>query len=66
MFYRRKGYKEICKKPSLGCGDMLTVALIFTRAEAIHSNIYWACLELLIGAKANPAVNKTKMPALWS
>lgn len=52
------------KKPSLRFGNMLTVALIFFQGPFTHSfilHVYWVCLALLIGAKANPAVNKTNL-----
>lgn len=46
----------------------MLVVLGSARAGAIHSflhsHIYWLWLALLIGAKATPAVNKTKIPAL--
>lgn len=71
MLYHRKSYKEMNKKPSLTFGDMLTVALIFfsragpfTYSFILH--IYWVCLALLIGTKANLEVNKTEILPLWS
>ena len=65
MLYHRKDYKEISKKPSVRFRDMLTVALITSRAWTIHSfNYLLGYLTLLIRARADPAVSKTKIHIL--
>ena len=65
MLHHRKGYKEICKKPSIRFRDMLTFALITARAWAIHSfNYLLGYLTLLIRARADLAVSKTKIHIL--